>query len=135
MPCHQERPHILEANEKQYKNWLCSERSKSRHCSSVAEVAYLRESCVVSFLGNIGEICLPCNIKRFSTASCLKDWIFVSKGLLRQTERKIMESFICIGCKNCGCPMEQENKRYRLSVLLVLSQVKEHLIQWVLLCL
>lgn len=107
---HNERPHILEANEKQYKNWLCSERSKSRHCSSVAEVAYLRESCVVSFLGNIGEICLPCNIKRFSTASCLKDWIFVSKGLLRQTERKIMESFICIGCKNCGCPMEQENK-------------------------
>nr|ABR17401.1 unknown [Picea sitchensis] len=107
---HNERPHILEANEKQYKNWLCSERSKLRHCSSVADVTYLREPCVVSFFGNIGEICLPSNVRSSNMASCLKDWIFVSKGFLGQMESKITEAFICIGCKNCGCPMEPENK-------------------------
>eukprot|EP01018_Ginkgo_biloba_P005158 Gb_13658 [translate_table: standard] len=107
---HTERPHKVEANGKSYKNWLCNKITNLRHCSSIAEVACLTESHLVTFFGNIGEVCLPCNVRKFDMGLPLKNWIFVSKRLLGQMDNEITKAFLCTGCKHCGFPMEAENK-------------------------
>ncbi|KAH9321341.1 hypothetical protein KI387_015980, partial [Taxus chinensis] len=103
------RPHGADANQPPYKNWICSEKKKLRHCSSIAEVVFLKELCLVRFFAKIGEICLQHNARKSDTIIPVENWIFVSKIFLGQTDVNLAKAFICKGCKNCGCPMEEEN--------------------------
>ncbi|XP_020528193.1 uncharacterized protein LOC18423183 [Amborella trichopoda] len=92
------------SNGRQLKNWKLSAKSKSRECLSISEVSFLRESCSVSFYGNIGEIFLPCNSKPASEFR--REKLFIGKRLFVMADDKIGDDLICSGCKYCGSPMK-----------------------------
>ncbi|KAK6938441.1 hypothetical protein RJ641_031949 [Dillenia turbinata] len=90
----------------QSRNWKQKE-TKSQDCSSVSQVLRLTNSCKATFCASLGEIILPLTWASYGEYS--KERMFVSHRMSRNGDNYLVQDFICIGCRFCFIPLDEEH--------------------------